>query len=149
MFPQLIKYVGVFLGSMLKFVAGPTAGVASGLTLVETFSLTVLGMMTSVFVFSSLGERMRRRFVSRFRKKKQLFSPRNRRIVTIWKRWGLSGVAFLTPVLFSPIVGTLVATSFGESKWRIMGFMFVSAVFWAIVMTLVFYYGFGQAGRAA
>ncbi len=137
MIPQIMKYLTVYLLSTVKFIGGPVSGVAAGLTWVETFMFTVLGMMTSVTIFSLLGENAKKRFLSRFRKNKKLFTPRNRRLVIIWRKYGLLGVAFLTPILLSPIIGTMVAASFGEPKKRIIAYMLISALFWGIIFSFV------------
>jgi membrane protein DedA with SNARE-associated domain len=137
MFEQVAKYFTVFLSSMVKFIGGPLSGTAFGLSWIETCVFTVLGMMTSVLIFSLLGAGVRSRLFNRRRKKRRLFTSRNRRIVRIWRRYGLKGVAFLTPVIFSPIVGTIVASSFGEPWKRIFVYMFVSAVFWGVVFSLL------------
>jgi membrane protein DedA with SNARE-associated domain len=122
---------------MIKFIGGPLSGAAAGLTWIETFIFTVLGMMASVLIFSFLGENAKKRFLSRFRKKKKiLFTPRNRRIVRIWRKYGLKGVAFLTPLLLTPIGGTIVAASFGEPPKRILIYMLVSAIFWGFIFSL-------------
>ena len=137
MFEQVAKYFTVFLSSMVKFIGGPLSGTAFGLSWVETCVFTVLGMMTSVLIFSLLGAGVRSRLFNRRKKKRKLFTTRNRRIVRIWRRYGLSGVAFLTPLIFSPILGTIVAASFGEPWKRIFVYMFVSAVFWGVVFSLL------------
>lgn len=137
MLPQIMKYLTVYLLSTVKFIGGPVSGVAAGLTWGETFLFTVLGMMTSVTVFSLLGEGAKKKFLSRIRKNKKLFTPRNRRIVSIWRKYGLLGVAFLTPIILSPIIGTVMAASFGEPKKRIITFMLVSALFWGIIFSFV------------
>ncbi len=137
MFEQVAKYFTVFLSSMIKFIGGPLSGTAFGLNWVETCIFTVLGMMTSVLIFSLLGAEVRSRLFNRRKKKRRLFTSRNRRIVRIWRRYGLSGVAFLTPLIFSPILGTIVASSFGEPWKRIFVYMFVSAVFWGVVFSLL------------
>ncbi len=138
MFEQAAKYFTVYASSMVKFIGGPLSGIAFGLSWLETCIFTILGMMTSVLIFSLLGENVKKRFFGRLqRKKKRLFTSRNRRIVTIWRKYGLTGVAFLTPLIFSPIIGTIVATSFGESWRRIFVYMFVSAVFWGVAFSLL------------
>ncbi len=137
MFEQVAKYFTVFLSSMVKFIGGPLSGTAFGLSWVETCIFTVLGMMTSVLIFSLLGAEVRSRLFNRRKKKRRLFTTRNRRIVRIWRRYGLTGVAFLTPLIFSPILGTIVASSFGEPWKRIFVYMFVSAVFWGVVFSLL------------
>ncbi len=136
---SLLKYISVFLASMVKFVVGSGMGIAGGLSVSETVLFSVLGMMTSVLLFSSLGDGLRRRFRGLFRPQKvRVFTQRNRRLVRIWRRYGLLGIAFLTPVLLSPVVGTLIATSFGESPRRVVAHMLVSALFWGIVLSLFF-----------
>ena len=137
MLSQIAKYLTVFLLSMVKFIGGPLSGAAAGLTWVETFVFTVLGMMASVLLFSFLGENAKKRFLGRFQKKKKiLFTPRNRRIVRIWRKYGLKGVAFLTPLLLTPIGGTIVAASFGEPRRRIFIYMLVSAIFWGFLFSV-------------
>ena len=121
---------------MFKFIGGPLSGTAFGLGWLETCVFTVLGMMTSVLIFSLLGAGVRAKLFNR-KKKRRLFTSRNRRIVRIWSRYGLTGVAFLTPLIFTPILGTIIASSFGEPWKRIFVYMLVSAVFWGVVFSLL------------
>jgi hypothetical protein len=51
--------------------------------------------------------------------------------------YGLLGVSLLTPVLFTPIGGTIVAASFGENRKRIFKYMLVSAVLWAVIFSFI------------
>ncbi|MBC7919651.1 MAG: hypothetical protein H7Z75_01020 [Ferruginibacter sp.] len=132
---SLVKYFTVYLLSTLKFIGGPASGLVFGMNWPETALLTIAGMMTSVVVFSMLGKKAKQWISHRFGKKEKLFTRANRRKVNIWRKYGLAGVAFLTPVFLTPIGGTLLASSFGESKGRIWGYMFVSAVFWGVVFS--------------
>jgi len=129
------KYLSVYASSMVKFIFGPLQGLVYGLKWYETFGLTVLGMMTSVFLFSFLGTWLKKNLINRIYTNKKTFTKRSRNIVTTWNKYGLHGVAFLTPILFTPIGGTIIATSFGESKRRIITFMFVSAIFWGFLLS--------------
>ena len=45
-----------------------------------------------------------------------VFSKRSRNIIKVFKRFGMGGIAFLTPVLLSPIGGTVVATLLGVPR---------------------------------
>jgi hypothetical protein len=136
MVTQVAKYVTVFLLSMVKFIGGPISGAAAGLTWLETFIFTVAGMMTSVLIFSLLGTSAKQKLFNRLQGKRKLFTPRNRRLVKIWRKYGLKGVAFLTPVFFSPIIGTVMAASFGETKQRIFFYMLGSALFWGVIFSV-------------
>ena len=132
MVQELLDYLYVFGLSMLKFVLGPVTGINVGLNFYETCFLTIMGMMASVYLFTSvLGNKIHDWIKSTFYKNQKLFSKRNRRTVKIWRSYGLIGIAFLTPIVFSPIGGTIIANSFGEHRKKIFLYMFLSAVFWA------------------
>ncbi len=133
------KYLSVYLVSMLKFIGGPTLGAAVGLTFPETVAMTVLGMMTSVVIVSFFGPGLRKWLNATFRKDQRVFSRRNRKVVTLWRKYGLFGISFLTPVLFSPILGTLLVYAFGGSKYKVLGYMLFSAIFWSLTLSKAFH----------
>ncbi len=76
-------------------------------------------------------------YVEKSRQRK-IFSRRTRRFVRIWRRYGLIGVAFLTPVVFSIPIGTIVANSLVRNKKKIFVYMFLSVLFWSVVINMVF-----------
>ncbi|WP_219921572.1 hypothetical protein [Rufibacter sp. XAAS-G3-1] len=140
MIAAVLKYISVYLLSAVKFFGGPLAGLTMGLSFWATVGLTIAGMMTSVLLFSLIGSAVHDRYVERQRaKNKPMFSKKNRRIVSVWKRFGMSGIAFLTPILFTPIVGTVLAIVLGVSKSRIVLHMLWSAVFWGFAVTLTLF----------
>ena len=133
---ELIKYISVYVLSMFKFIGGPALGNAYGLSFTEIFLSTVLGMMTTVFIFSFFGIRIREWWLHKYKRtgKKPRFTRRNRRIVQIWRTYGEFGISFFTPVIFSPVIGTLLVTSLGGRRSKVILYMFISAVFWAIAI---------------
>ena len=136
MLAQALKYAPVFLISMAKFVGGPLTGAALGLGFLETLTLTVAGMMTTVVVLSGVGRIWVRR--SQLRRKERgdrIFTANSRRIVRVFGRFGMGGLAFLTPLLFTPIGGTIVATLLGVPRPQILLHMLWSAVLWGVVLT--------------
>lgn len=141
MLEALLKYLTVYLSSMVKFVAGPLAGLATGLSFWESALFTALGMMTSVLLLTMLGPGLRSWLQKLFGKKRRRFSPRSRRFVRVWKRWGIFGVSFLTPLLFTPIGGALLVNTFSGDRPRILLYMLFSAVFWGIVINGLLYSG--------
>jgi len=54
--------------------------------------------------------------------------------VKIWRKYGIWGVAALTPILFTPIGGTMIAVSFGEKKPKILLAMLLSASLWSVIL---------------
>jgi hypothetical protein len=133
-----MKYLFVYFWSTVKFVMGPVTGKLMQLHWIETFLCTVLGMMTTVIVLTFAGEKVRKYWKSK--KKTKIFTPKKRKIVKIWKKYGMWGVACLTPLLFTPIGGTLIAVSFGEKKHIIIFKMLIFGIFWGIILTLLTYF---------
>jgi membrane protein DedA with SNARE-associated domain len=140
MWQLILKVATVYFSSMLKFIFGPVGGYAAGFPLITTIVVTIAGMMTVVLVFTYFGNWIKVRIIGRFFKKTNKFSSRNRKFVTIWKRYGLIGVAALTPVLLTPIGGTILAVSSGSPKQKIIFYMFISASIWACVFTCALYF---------
>ena len=103
----------------------------------QTLLLTVAGMMTSVFIVSGVGRRwVRHRQQQRRLRREPMFSKRSRNIIKVFKRFGMGGIAFLTPVLLSPIGGTVIATLLGVPRQRILLHMLWSALLWGGILTL-------------
>ncbi|MGK7392552.1 MAG: hypothetical protein ACNS60_19510 [Candidatus Cyclobacteriaceae bacterium M2_1C_046] len=128
---------------MLKFIAGPTLGYAAGFSYLTTVLVTVLGMMSSVFLFTMVGKLLREKVVKKYLSPRKKFTKRSRRFVKIWQKYGEIGVAVLTPVIFTPIGGTLMLASAGTKKRKVIIYMLFSSVFWAFVIT-AFIYLFGD-----
>ncbi len=139
MLQELLRAIPVYFSSMLKFIFGPLGGYAAGLNIMTTILTTVFGMMTIVFLFTYFGNWIRVKIFGRFKKRK-INLARAERLAKIWKRFGLVGVAFLTPVLLTPIGGTLLAVSSGSPKDKIILYMFISASAWAVVFSLAVYF---------
>lgn len=137
---EVIKIISIFLLTMLKVFFGPTLGYAAGFHIVTTILITIGGMMASVVLFTFFGTWLREKILHRFQKKDQKkFTPKKRKLVTLWKKYGLVGVAVLTPLLFTPIGGTIVAVSFGSPKQKILLYMLISATIFAVGMTYAIY----------
>ena len=69
---------------------------------------------------------------------KKVFTSRSRKFVKIWSRYGLFGVSFITPVLLSIPLGTIILNAFEDNKQKIFIYMFFSILFWAIFLTSIF-----------
>ena len=139
MLQEILKAVPIYFSCMLKFILGPAGGYAVGLNLLTTILTTVAGMMTVVFLFTFFGNWIRRNIFGRFKKRK-VNLKRAARFEKIWARYGLAGVALLTPIILTPIGGTLLAVSSGSPKDKIIFYMFVSASFWSVVISFAIYF---------
>lgn len=139
MWEEILKAFSIYLLCTLKVIFGPTLGYAAGLNFITTVLATIAGMMTSVIAFTYFGEWLRLKLLKRWIRTRKNFSPGRRRIVTVWKRYGLAGIAILTPLGLTPIGGTILAVSFGAPKKKIILYMFISATVFAIVFSGVIY----------
>ena len=135
MLSLLLKYLTVYLSSMVRFIAGPLAGLAAGLSFAETAFFTACGMMTTVLLFTLVGKPLRELMRKTFWKNKKRFTRRNRQFVSLWQKWGVVGVSFLTPLLLSPIGGALLVNVFGGAKKKIIIYMLISAFFWGFAIS--------------
>jgi membrane protein DedA with SNARE-associated domain len=141
MWEEILKAIPVYFSCMLKFILGPIGGYAAGLNLVTTILTTVFGMMTIVLLFTFFGDWLKANVLSRFkRKNKKPNEKRNNRFANIWKKYGLVGVAVLTPIILTPIGGTLLAVSSGSPKDKIIFYMFISAACWSVVFSMAIYF---------
>jgi len=141
MWEEILKTITlVYFPSMFKFILGPIAGYSAGLNLLSTVLGTVAGTMTIVLLFTFFGDFMRKRVLNKVFTNRKKFSDRNRKFVGVWKKYGIVGVAALTPLLLTPIGGTILAVSFGTPKDKLIIYMFISASVWALVFSGAIYF---------
>ena len=142
MWELVLKTFSVYLASTLKFIFGPIGGRAAGLNIFITMGATVAGMMTVVYALSYFGTWIRRRVLVRlFRKPKKERTEDQVRRREFYRRYGLAGIAFLTPVILTPIGGTLLAIGFGNPRPKVIAYMLISALSWSVILTLAVYLG--------
>lgn len=140
MWEEILKAIPVYFSCMFKFILGPVGGYASGLNLITTILTTVFGMMTVVVLFTYPGNWLREKVLHRFIRNRNKTQARDRKFAHIWKRYGLTGIALLTPVILTPIGGTLLAVSSGSAKEKIIFYMFISAAVWSVLFSMAIYF---------
>lgn len=149
MLGELLKVLSLYLMSMLKFILGPLGGYAEGVNIFLTMLATAGGMMTVVMVLTFFGDTIQR-WLQKIRqwfgkripnKTRQTEQEGQHRWRDFFRRYGISGIAFLTPVILTPIGGTLLAVGFGIPRRKVVMAMLVSALFWSVLLTFGVYYG--------
>jgi hypothetical protein len=144
---EFITYLLIMLSSAIKFIFGPTMGVARGMDYTLTSLFTALGMMLGVFAATFFGEQLKKFIYSKlYKKKPKVFTSRNRRIAKVWSKFGVPGVAFFTPILLTPIGGTLIAVAFGGKRFEIFISMTIAALVWAFITTYIIFFVANYAG---
>jgi len=137
---EVLTILTIYALCMFKIIFGPTMGYAAGLSPLLTVIITVSGMMTTVLLFTFFGEKVREKILRRYLKPKKVFTPKNRRFVKIWRKYGELGISFLTPILLSPPGGSIIAMALGGSRKKTIGYMFLWSVVWSTIITYTFYY---------
>ena len=139
---NILSYIEVFGLSTFKFFLGPFTGIYhADLSVFETAILTTLGMMTTVIFITYFGEKIRTYYFKKRGKKASVkMTPRKRKVIKVWHTYGMKGIAFLTPLILTPIGGTIIAVSFGAKKRKIILSMLVSAMIWSVIISLGLYF---------
>lgn len=128
------KFLGIYLACLFKFISGPVLGAAAGFSLLEIVFVSVGGMMTTVISLTYVGDWFKSYWNLKISPNKKRFSPRSRKIVRVWRKFGPIGVAVFTPLFLTPIGGTVVMNAFNVDKRKIILYMSISAFFWALVL---------------
>uniref|UniRef100_UPI00404A5928 hypothetical protein n=1 Tax=Fulvivirga sp. TaxID=1931237 RepID=UPI00404A5928 len=144
---EFLTYLTIMLSSSIKFVFGPTLGAARSMDYILTSLFTALGMMLGVIAATFFGEQLKKLIYSKlYKQKPKVFTTRNRRIVKIWSNFGVPGVAFFTPIILTPIGGTLLAVAFGGKRYEIFISMAIAAIVWAFIITYFVFFAASFAG---
>jgi membrane protein DedA with SNARE-associated domain len=139
MLEEILKAIPVLLISMVKFFLGPVTGYGLKLNPVATAIATLLGMMTSVVAFTYFTDWLKRGILKKFFTKTTDASFKPSKIKQLLSKYGLGGVAFFTPLILTPIPGTILAVSLGSPRPKILLYMFISGLFWSIFFTFLLY----------
>jgi hypothetical protein len=79
-------------------------------------------------------------YISSNTKPRKIFTPRTRNIVRLWNKYGLIGLAILTPIAISIPVGTFFITKLERNKKKILLYLFISIVCWSLILTSLFHF---------
>lgn len=128
-----IGTVAVF-GAVEFWLAVPT-GFAFRLHPAVTCAATITGGVIGVLVVTLPGE-----LIGAWLARRRAGKPRPKswdRAGRIWDRYGIIGLAFVSPVLPGAPLGALIALVLGASKWRVVLWFSTSLVVWSVGVTLV------------
>lgn len=139
MWEEIVKAFPIYLLSTLKVVFGPIMGYVAKLNIFTSMFVTFAGMMTSVTAITFFGNLLRKGFLKRWFEKQQA-----KALTSKWRKYGLVGIAVLTPLLLTPIGGTVLAVAGGYPRTKIIIYMLISGAIYSVLFTWATYY-FGQA----
>lgn len=144
-----LNYLIVFFLGATKFQVASVYGRTAGFSFSETFLLNATGGFCGVFFFMFLStylvnlfSMIGNRFVSKKKKTEQerrrkIFSPWRRILVRFMRKYGLAGIAFITPSVLSIPLGVFLAerlnSKFFHSRRMLAAYMTASVLFWALI----------------
>lgn len=145
-----MKWITLFLLSSIKLLWAPGTAIASGLKFWEAWLVTAAGGMLGVVVFYNFGhlvfahiDRLRHRRYRQMGKAapvRKSFTRRNRWIVLVKGKFGLIGLAIITPTLLSIPVGSMIAARFFYNKRRTLPYLLLSTLVWTFALSFFFAY---------
>lgn len=69
---------------------------------------------------------------------KKIFTKFNRRVIRIKHRFGLTGIAILTPIFLSIPIGAFLAERFYKDKKKVILYLSVSAIAWCFALYFIY-----------
>lgn len=149
-----MKEILVILFSSVKFgMTFPLAIIEYKFSISQAIIWTNVGGILGIFVFAYLSEQLIiiwREYLGKYlrklfrikegKKRKKIFSKRNRRIVKIKSRYGLPGIALATPILFSIPIGVFLAIRYFERKKLKLAYIFGGNLIWSFIYSYFYTY---------
>jgi hypothetical protein len=147
---EFLKIVTVFLTCAFFFgKAGvPTAIAFFKFNFFKVMLISWGGGISGVILFTYMSEAILKA-IHKFRVKRHLihrrriFTKFNRRVIKIKQRFGLIGIAFITPIIGTP-VGCFIAERFYRDKKKVIVYQSISIVFWSLLLYFVILFFFDQ-----
>ena len=134
-----MSYIFWMVLSMLKYQFCLVSSTIAGSWLFVL--LTLIGGIVGVIIFTQIGYDLEKWMVKTFPKRFKKFSFKNRMLVGLRRKWGIWGIAFLTPILLGIPVGVLLGLTLTTDKKLIIKPMIVSLIGWSLIfliLTLVY-----------
>jgi len=69
--------------------------------------------------------------------RKKVFTSFNRRVIRVKQKFGLAGIAFITPILLSTPIGAFLAERFFKDKKKIIVYLSLATVFWSFALYFI------------
>lgn len=138
-----MKETVIILSCTWKFAATfPVAIYAMKMSAAETLICTNAGGILGLFIFLNFSGYLLRvwdKFSPAFnRKKRKVFTSASRRLVRIKNKFGLAGIAILSPSILSIPVGAFLAAKYYGLRMRVWIFLAAGQVFWSLVFTFFY-----------
>jgi len=138
---EILELGGLLLLASTKFAVavGLLVSPATNYTYLESVILLLSGGFTGVIFFYYFSNWINK-MISKFfpsKKKKKVFSNKVRRFINIKNKYGLIGIAIISPITISIPVGSFIASRFFSKDKYTLAFMLSGIVLWSIILPLI------------
>ncbi|WP_372753210.1 hypothetical protein [Labilibaculum sp.] len=141
-----MKALLIILSSTWKFAATfPLAVYVFQMSFFETILYTNIGGLIGILISTLASKGLIKLFnaygLKLFKSKKKIkkkFNKQNRRLVILKNKYGLAGIAILTPVLLSIPIGVFLNTKYYGHKKISYLYLLISQITWSFVYTLFY-----------
>ncbi len=140
---ELARILSVFFFCTFFFVkiGVPMAVFVFKYNFIKVFLVSCAGGITGNIIFTHLSATLLKwmdAYKKKFNKnhKKVVFTRSTRRFVRIKRRFGLAGLAFITPLISQPI-GAFFAEKFFKDKTKVILYLSVSVVLWSVMLYFI------------
>lgn len=146
---EVLEILGVFALSAVKFgIAGVPAAVFAKFSFFKTVVVTTSGGIAGTLVFTYMSDFLIRSFrkikqkttADKPVKPKRKFTATNRLLVKVKQKFGLTGIAIITPPILSFPLGVFIAVRYFQNKQQIILYMAISTFTWSVVLYFFYHY---------
>jgi hypothetical protein len=142
---EFLKVASVFLACVFFFVklGMPSAMIVFKYNFIKVMAVSCAGGITGNVVFTYLSASLLK-WLHAYKLKRdknhktKIFSKGTRRIIKIKNRFGLAGIAAITPLISQPI-GVFFAEKFYKDKKKVILYLSVSVVIWAVLIYCIIF----------
>lgn len=140
--------VTILLASVKFAMTFPLAILEFKFSFFETILWMNVGGILGIFFFAYLSEglnrwirgliaqrKRKRGIIEKPKKKKKIFTKRNRRIIRIKQKYGLIGIAITTPLLLSIPIGVFLAVRYYPRSRSKYAYLIGSNIVWSFIYT--------------
>ena len=143
---EILKILSVFFTCALVFgkIGMPAAVLIFKFNFLKVFLVSSGGGIFGVIFFTYLSASILKWYhklrVKRGRiHRSKIFTRSNRRIIMIKQRFGLLGIAIITPPILSPPLGCFLAERFFKNKRKIILYLSISTMVWSVAIYFLMY----------
>jgi uncharacterized membrane protein len=135
------KVLSVLLTSMVKLILGVPLALGFGFSFWQTVLVCFFGGSMGVLFFAFFSEKVMLIYYKFFPKKnkedkEKKETIKQKMIRKALDKYGLYGLAFLTPVFLSIPFGTFITLRYFPNKMKTLPYLFLSVFLWSLGMSL-------------